>query len=60
MLPMDHFVSRILYFTTAGVKCCVAAVKSCSIVRFGVRDQTLAFTVELHNLPKGNKSAGLV
>jgi hypothetical protein len=29
MLPRDHFVSRFLCFTSAGVKCCVAAVKSC-------------------------------
>jgi hypothetical protein len=27
MLPRDHFVSRFFYFTTAGVKCCLAAVK---------------------------------
>jgi hypothetical protein len=29
MHPRDHFVSRFLYFTTTGVKYCVAAVKSC-------------------------------
>jgi hypothetical protein len=34
MLPRDHFVSRFLYFTTAGVKCCVAAVKSCPVLHF--------------------------
>jgi hypothetical protein len=27
MLPRDHFVSRFLYFITAGVKCYVAVVK---------------------------------
>jgi hypothetical protein len=36
MLPRDHFVSRILYFTTAGVKCRVAAVKSCPVLHFSV------------------------
>jgi hypothetical protein len=30
----DHFVSRFLYFTTAGVKCRVAAVKSCPMLHF--------------------------
>jgi hypothetical protein len=34
MLPRDHFVSRFLYFTTAGVKCCVASVKSCPVLHF--------------------------
>jgi hypothetical protein len=34
MLPRDHFVSRILYFTTAGVKSRVAAVKSCHVLHF--------------------------
>jgi hypothetical protein len=36
MLPRDHFVSRILYFTTAGVKCRMAAVKSCPVLHFSV------------------------
>jgi hypothetical protein len=36
MLPRDHFVSRFLCFTTAGVKCCVAAVKSCPVLHFSV------------------------
>jgi hypothetical protein len=36
MLPMDHFVSRFLYFTTTGVKCRVAAVKSCPVLHFSV------------------------
>jgi hypothetical protein len=36
MLPMDHFVSRFFYFATAGVKCCVAAVKSCPVLHFSV------------------------
>jgi hypothetical protein len=27
MLPMDHFVSRFVYITTAGVNCCGAIVK---------------------------------
>jgi hypothetical protein len=36
MLPRDHFVSRFLYFTTAGVKCWVAAVKSCPVLHFSV------------------------
>jgi hypothetical protein len=36
MLPMDHFVSGILYFTTAGVKCGVAAVKCCLVLHFNV------------------------
>jgi hypothetical protein len=31
MLPRDHPFSRFLYFTTAGVKCCVVAVKSCTV-----------------------------
>jgi hypothetical protein len=34
MLQMDHFVSRFLYFTTAGVMCCMAAVKSCPVLHF--------------------------
>jgi hypothetical protein len=34
MLSRDHFVSRFLYFTTEGVKCCVAAVKSCPVLHF--------------------------
>jgi hypothetical protein len=34
--PRDHFVSRFLYFTTAGVKYCVAAVKSCTVLHFSV------------------------
>jgi hypothetical protein len=33
---MDPFVSRFLYFTTAGAKCCVAAVKSCPVLHFSV------------------------
>jgi hypothetical protein len=28
--------SRFVYFTTAGVKCCVAAVKSCPVLHFSV------------------------
>jgi hypothetical protein len=36
MLLRDHFVSRILYFTTTGVKCCVAAVKSFPVLHFSV------------------------
>jgi hypothetical protein len=36
MPPRDHFVSGILYFTTAGVKCCVAAVKCCPVLHFSV------------------------
>jgi hypothetical protein len=36
MLPRDHSVSRFLNFTTAGVKCCVAAVKSCPVLHFSV------------------------
>jgi hypothetical protein len=36
MLPRGHFVSRFLYFTTAGVKSCVADEKSCPILHFGV------------------------
>jgi hypothetical protein len=36
MLLRDHFVSRFLYFTTAGVKCRVAAVKSCPVLHFSV------------------------
>jgi hypothetical protein len=36
MLPRDHFVSRFLYFTTADVQCCVAAVKSCPVLHFSV------------------------
>jgi hypothetical protein len=36
MLPRDHFVSRFLYFTTAGVKCCVAAATSCPVLHFSV------------------------
>jgi hypothetical protein len=36
MLPRDHFVSRFLYFTTTGVKCCVAAVKCCPVLHFSV------------------------
>jgi hypothetical protein len=36
MLLRDHFVSRLLYFTTAGVKCCMAAVKSCPVLHFSV------------------------
>jgi hypothetical protein len=36
MLPRDYFVSRFLFFTTAGVKCCVAAVKSCPVLHFSV------------------------
>jgi hypothetical protein len=36
MLPKENFVSRFLYFTTAGVKCCVAAVKSCPVLHFTV------------------------
>jgi hypothetical protein len=36
MLPRDPFVSRFLYFTTAGVKCCVAAVKICPVLHFSV------------------------
>jgi hypothetical protein len=36
MLPRNHFVSRILYFTTAGVKCRVAAIKSCLVLHFSV------------------------
>jgi hypothetical protein len=36
MLPREHFVSRILCFTTAGVKCRVAAVKSCPVLHFSV------------------------
>jgi hypothetical protein len=28
--------SRFLYFTTAGVKCCVAAVKSCLVLHFSI------------------------
>jgi hypothetical protein len=31
-----RFVSRILYFTTAGVKCRVPAVKSCPVLHFSV------------------------
>jgi hypothetical protein len=34
MLPNDSFVSRFFYFTTAGVKCRVAAVKSCTVLPF--------------------------
>jgi hypothetical protein len=34
MLPKDHFVTRFLNFTTAGVTCCVAAVKSCPVFKF--------------------------
>jgi hypothetical protein len=36
MPPGDHFVFRFLYFTTAGVKCCVAAVKSCPVLHFSI------------------------
>jgi hypothetical protein len=36
MLPRDHFVSRFLYSTTAGVKCYVAAVKHCPVLHFSV------------------------
>jgi hypothetical protein len=36
MLPRDHFASRFLYFTTAGIKCCVAAVKRCPVLHFSV------------------------
>jgi hypothetical protein len=36
MLPRDHFASRFLYFTTAGIKCCVAAVKSCPVLHFSI------------------------
>jgi hypothetical protein len=36
MLPRDHYVSRFLYFTTAGVKYCVAAVKVASYIHFSV------------------------
>jgi hypothetical protein len=32
ILLMDHLVSRYLYFTTAGVKCRVAAVKHCPVL----------------------------
>jgi hypothetical protein len=36
MLPKDHFVSTFLYFTTADVKSCVAAVKRCPVLHFSV------------------------
>jgi hypothetical protein len=36
MLPRDHFVSRYLYFTTTGAKCCVAAVKCSPLLHFSV------------------------
>jgi hypothetical protein len=36
MLPRDNFVSRILYFTKAGVTCRPAAVKSCPVLHFSV------------------------
>jgi hypothetical protein len=36
MLPRDHFVSRFWFCTTAGVKCSVAAVKSCPVLHFSV------------------------
>jgi hypothetical protein len=34
MLLRDHFLFRFLYFTTAGVKCQVASVKSCPVIHF--------------------------
>jgi hypothetical protein len=36
MLPRDHFFSRYLYITSTGVKCYVAAVKSCPVLHFSV------------------------
>jgi hypothetical protein len=36
ILPRAHFVSRFLYFTTAGVKCRVAAVQSIPVLHFSV------------------------
>jgi hypothetical protein len=35
-LPRDYFLTRCLYITTAGVNCCVAAVKSCPVLYFSV------------------------
>jgi hypothetical protein len=36
MFPKDQFISRFLYFTTAGVKCHLAAVKGCPVPHFSI------------------------
>jgi hypothetical protein len=45
MLPRHHFVSRILYFTTAGFKCRVAGVKSCPVLHFSVVIFSMSFEI---------------
>jgi hypothetical protein len=58
MRQRDHFVSRFLYFTTAGVKCCVAAVLHFSVViffwSFGIID---VITIECWELSTAQASA---
>jgi hypothetical protein len=45
MLPRDHFVTGFLYLITAGVKCCVAAVKRCPVLHFSVVIFSLSFRI---------------
>jgi hypothetical protein len=59
MLPMDHTLPRFLYFTSAGVKCCVTAVKTnaqyyTSVLLYFVGPAELLIALEIEYTPRGS------
>jgi hypothetical protein len=60
MFLRDNFVSRFLYFTTAGVKCCLEAVKRYPVLvisfwSFGIIDASAVKCWELSTTQAGGK-----